>query len=159
MDEVLDIKGTEFNKAELKRIIDLIPQTDPRDRSYAQLLECIERYIYFANVIAAAQNFIENGVEKKEPDVPEEDLLADNIVQFTPPVVEEEKPEEPEAETVEYEPAVVRSLLSKARSMKKIANLTDWITENFGVSGFAAIPAKRYPEVMAKLKELGMEVE
>lgn len=155
MDEVLDIKGTEFNRTELKRIIDLIPQTDPRSRDYAQLLECIERYIYFANVIAAAQAFIENGVQPK-PQMPT-DIPESNIIPFNAPVAEPEKFDEPEAEdTTEYDPAVVKSLLSRARADKKIPSVKDWINSNFGVDGFAAIPAKRYPEVMAKLKELGV---
>ena len=151
MEEVLDIKGTEFNKTELKRIIDLIPQTDPRSREYAQLLECIERYIYFANVIAAAQAFIEQDEQPVPQVVPE-------IVQFNPPVAEEEKFEEPEAEdTTEYDPAVVKALVTKARAEKKISSIKDWISTNFGVDGFSAIPAKQYPRVMAKLKEMGVE--
>lgn len=158
MDEVLEIKGTEFNKTELKRIIDLIPQTDPRSREYAQLLECIERYIYFANVIAAAQAFIEKG-EQPKPQRPT-DIPESNIVQFAPATAAKEKlveqtEEEPEA-VPEYDPAVVKSLLSRARADKKISSVKDWISSNFGVEGFAAIPAKRYPEVMGKLRELGV---
>lgn len=155
MDEVLEIKGTTFNKTELKRIIDLIPQTDPRSREYAQLLECIERFIYFANVIAAAQALIENG-EQPRPQMPT-DIPESNIIQFNAPVAEEEKFEEPEAEDqTEYDPAVVKALVTKARAEKKISSIKEWISTNFGVDGFSAIPAKQYPQVMAKLKELGV---
>lgn len=151
MDEVLEIKSTEFNKAELKRLIDFIPQTDPRSREYAQLLECIERFIYFANVIAATEAFV-NGVTKPEP------ITTDNIIPFNPPVEEAEMFEEPEPEedTEEYDPAMVKSLITKARAEKKIGSIKEWITTNFGVDGFTAIPVKKYPEVIAKLKELGV---
>lgn len=156
MDEVLEIKGTEFNKTELKRIIDLIPQTDPRSREYAQLLECIERYIYFANVIAAAQAFIEKDEQSVRGIMPT-DIPESNIIPFNPPVAEEEKFEEPEAEdTTEYDPAVVKALVTRARAEKKISSIKEWISTNFGVDGFSAIPAKQYPQVMAKLKELGV---
>lgn len=152
MDE-LEIKGTAFNKAELKRIIDLIPQTDPRSREYAQLLECIERFIYFANVIASAQEFI-NKDELPRPrptDIPES-----NIIPFNPPVKEEEKFEEDEPANEEtYDPAVVKKAIQDARMAGKISSAKEWIRDNFSVDGFSAIPASRYGEVMSKLKELG----
>lgn len=154
MAEALEIKGTDFNRAELARIIELIPQTDPRSRDYAQLLESIERYIYFANVIAAAQDFIENGVKQPSKVAIVEE---DNIIPFNPPVAEAEKFEESEAEdTTEYDPAEVKSLITRARADKKITSVKTWIQENFGVDGFSAIPAAKYPEVMTKLKELGV---
>ena len=153
MEEVLEIKGTEFNRAELKRIIDLIPQTDPRSREYAQLLECIERFIYFANVLAAAQAFIEHGVQP-QPEVE----TADNIIPFTPPTAEAEKfPEQVEVNTETYDTDTVKSLITKARADKKISSIKEWINTNFGVDGFSAIPEKQYPQVVAKLKELGVE--
>lgn len=159
MVEKLDIERTEFNRAELARLVDFIPKTDPRSGEYSKLLENIERYLYFANIVAGIEDFVNDTAQLTEVSEPEAETKEAEIIPFNPPVAEEEKFDEPEAETVEYEPAVVKSLLSKARSTRKIANLTDWINENFGVSGFTAIPAKRYPEVMAKLKELGMEVE
>lgn len=161
--EELEIKSTPFNKAELKRIIDLIPQTDPRSREYAQLLECIERYIYFANVIAAAQEFI----EKDELPVPQ---VVPEIVQFNPPVAEDEKFEAPDDQShsiaqkaeemmrekvAEYDAATVKKALQDARMAGKIGSAKDWIRENFGADGFQALPAKHYGAVMAKLKELG----
>ena len=164
MDE-LEIKGTAFNKAELKRIIGLIPQTDPRTREYAQLLESIERFIYFANVVAAAQDL----VERDEP------KIVDNIVPFNPPVKEEEKFEEPEpgpepeteattitydlatvAPTITYDLATVRTSIQDARMSGKIGSAKEWLLENFGVSGgLSSLPAAKYGAVMDKLKELG----
>ena len=146
----LEIRSTPFNKAELKRIIDLIPQTDPRSREYAQLLECIERFIYFANVIASAQDFIDKG---EQPRPLPTDIPESNIIQFTPPTAEEEKfPEQIEEET--YDPAVVKKALQDARMAGKIGSAKEWIRENFGADGFQALPAKHYGAVMAKLKEL-----
>lgn len=155
MDE-LEIRGTAFNKAELKRIIGMIPQTDPRTREYAQLLESIERFIYFANVVAAAQDL----VERDEP------KIVDNIVPFNPPVKEEEKFEEPEpglepepeteAQTVTYSLATVRTAIQDARMSGKIGSAKEWLLENFGVSGgLSSLPAAKYGAVMDKLKELG----
>ena len=152
----LEIRGTAFNKAELKRIIDMIPQTDPRSRDYAQLLESIERFIYFANVVAAAQDLI----ERDEPRV------VDNIVPFNPPVKEEEKFEEPEpdpepepeteAPTVTYSLATVRTAIQDARMSGKIGSAKEWLLDTFGVSGgLSSLPAAKYGAVMDKLKELG----
>ena len=149
MDE-LEIRSTPFNKAELKRIIDLIPQTDPRSREYAQLLECIERFIYFANVIASAQDFIDKG---EQPVPLPTGIPESNIIQFTPPTAEEEKfPEQIEEET--YDSATVKKALQDARMAGKIGSAKEWIRENFGADGFQALPAKHYGAVMAKLKEL-----
>lgn len=149
MEEKLEIVDTQFNRDELKRITDLIHQTDPRSREYAQLLECIERFIYFANVVAAAQDFAENGNGTHD------------LVQFTPPTSEAEKfpeqiEEEPDEPTEEYDPAEVKKLITRARAEKKIDSVKDWILTNCGVEGFSAIPAKMYPDVVAKLKELGV---
>ena len=147
MDEDQVLNTTEFSWKELQRLIELIPQTDPTTHAYGTLLESIERY-------GAIMKFVDWFL-KPQPEVP-----VDNIIQFTPAtsvkaeLVEQIK-EAPEA-VPEYDPAAIRSLLSKARAAKKIPNLKEWINTNFGVDGFAAIPAKRYPEVMDKLKELGV---
>ena len=45
---------------------------------------------------------------------------------------------------------------SKARAEKKIGSIKEWISENFGVEGFSAIPAKQYPQVVANLAEIGV---
>ena len=154
MDEDQVLNTTEFSWKELQRLIELIPQTDPTTHAYGTLLESIERY-------GAIMKFVDWYLSVKQPKPePQPEVPVDNIIQFTPATsVKEELVEQikeaPEA-VPEYDPAAIRSLLSKARAAKKIPNLKEWINTNFGVDGFAAIPAKRYPEVMDKLKELGV---
>ena len=160
MDEDQVLNTTEFSWKELQRLIELIPQTDPTTHAYGTLLESIERY-------GAIMKFVDWYLSVKQPKPEPQpkpqrptDIPESNIIQFTPATsVKEEFVEQikeaPEA-VPEYDPAAIRSLLSKARAAKKIPNLKEWINTNFGVDGFAAIPAKRYPEVMDKLKELGV---
>ena len=161
MVEALEIEATELNVSELKRMISLIPETDPTSLAYGTLLQSIERFIYFANALASIENFV-NGTH---PPVvasvvkDEENANIDNIIPFSPPVSEEEKftdDEESDESEDEYDPAVVKSLITKARADKKIGSIKEWINSNFGVDGFSAIPAKQYPQVMEKLKELGV---
>ena len=164
MVEALEIEPTELNVSELKRMVSLIPQTDPTSLAYGTLLQSIERFIYFANALASIEMFV-NGthppvvasvVESEEND------SAGNIIQFSPPVSEDDKfPDEvEETETDEstkvYDSGTVKSLITKARADKKIGSIKEWISTNFGVDGFSAIPAKQYPQVMAKLEELGV---
>jgi len=152
MDEEKGLAITEFSWAEFHRLIGKIPETDPTTSAYGTLLESIERYGAIYKFVDWALN-----VPVQNPVVVEEET-PDNIIQFTPPVVQEaEQTEEvPDEPTEELDPATVKSLVAKARSEKKIASVKSWIQENFGVDGFTAIPAARYPEVMAKLKELGV---
>ena len=161
MGDSLEIRVTDFNKAELNRLVELIPQTDPTSMEYGTLLQSIERYVYFANVVAAIQDFV-NGVPVYEGDMPE---TMDNIVQFSPPTGEADKFEEQVTtdkiadEGITYDDLnsdVVKSLITKARAEKKIGSIKEWINTNFGVDGFSAIPAKQYPQVIKKLRELGV---
>lgn len=157
MVEALEIEPTELNVSELKRMVSLIPQTDPTSLAYGTLLQSIERFVYFANALASIENFV-NGVHP--PVVKEDDANLDNIIQFSPPTSEEEKFDEPkeeeEEDTTEYDPDDVKSLITKARAEKKISSIKEWINDNFGVDGFSAIPAKQYPKVVKKLNELGV---
>ena len=155
MAEQLEIRGTQFNKEEMNRILGVLRETDPRSRDYVQVLDSFERFLYFGNVIAAAQYLIYGmqdpppyGVGIKEPE-------PDNIIPFSVPVEEEEKfddvePEEDdevEEEPAHYfDPAVVKSRLTRARAEGK----------NFGASGFSEIQASQYPKVMSLLDELGV---
>ena len=159
MDEDQVLNTTEFSWKELQRLISLIPETDPTTHSYGILLESIERY-------GAIMKFVDWFLSVKTPDPKQkEEEVPNNIIQFTPPTSEAEKFEEPEPtpdpepkeeDTTEYDPAEVKSLITKARADKKIPSAKAWIQENWGVDGFSAIPASKYPEVMAKLKELGV---
>ena len=167
-EQVEQIRATKFNMAEFKRLVHLIPETDPRSNEYGTLLMSIERFLYFANVIAEIQGVLGE-------DVTSMITKPTEIVQFNPPVAEDEKFEEPEpmlspavvgdpipvepedTEVVdtEYEMADVKKAVQKARMDGKISSAKEWIKENFDVDGFSAIPASRYGEVMQKLKELG----
>lgn len=154
-EQVQQIRSTAFNMAELKRLIDLIPQTDPRSREYGELLQSIERYLYFANVIAEIQGVLGEDVTPMIGQPKE-------VIPFAPPTAEEEKFPEPVEETPappaeDIDPAKVKSLVTKARSEKKIASVKDWLQANWGVDGFSAVPAAKYPEVLAKLREMGVE--
>lgn len=162
-EQVEQIRATKFNMAEFKRLVHLIPETDPRSNEYGTLLMSIERFLYFANVIAEIQGVLGEDVTSMITQPTE-------IVQFNPPVAEDEKFEEPEpvvqdpapvveeetkVEEFEYEMADVKKAVQKARMDGKISSAKEWIKENFDVDGFSAIPASRYGEVMQKLKELG----
>jgi len=162
-EQVEQIRATKFNMAEFKRLVDLIPETDPRSNEYGTLLMSIERFLYFANTIAEIQGVLGEDVTSMITQPTE-------IVQFNPPVAEDEKFEEPESvvqdpapvveeetkvEESEYEMADVKKAVQKARMDGKISSAKEWIKENFDVDGFSAIPASRYGEVMQKLKELG----
>ena len=155
MDEEKGLAITEFSWAEFHRLIGKIPETDPTTSAYGTLLESIERYGAIYKFVDWALN-----VPVQNPVVVEEET-PDNIIQFTPPTSEAEKFEEQTEETPdepveEYDGAMVKSLVAKARLEKKIASVKSWISENFGVDGFTAIPAAKYPEVVAKLAELGV---
>ncbi len=162
-EQVEQIRATKFNMAEFERLIHLIPETDPRSNEYGTLLMSIERFLYFANVIAEIQGVLGE-------DVTSIITQPTEIVQFNPPVAEDEKFEEPESvvqdpapvveeetkvEESKYEMADVKKAIQKARMDGKISSAKEWIKENFDVDGFSAIPASRYGEVMQKLKELG----
>ena len=147
-----------FSVEELKRIVEQFPQTDPRTRDYAQLCENLERF-------AASVDNVDWVLSLILPD-----QTRPQIVQFNPPVAEDEKFDEPEpvvqdpapvveeetkVEESEYEMADVKKAVQKARMDGKLSSAKEWIKETFGVDGFSAIPASRYGEVMQKLKELG----
>ena len=162
-EQVEQIRATKFNMDEFKRLVHLIPETDPRSNEYGTLLMSIERFLYFANVIAEIQGVLGEDVTSMITQPTE-------IVQFNHPVAEDEKFDEPEpvvqdpapvveeetkVEKSKYEMADVKKAVQKARMDGKISSAKEWIKENFDVDGFSAIPASRYGEVMQKLKELG----
>jgi len=157
---------TTFSAKELKRIVDLFPQTDPRTRDYAQLCENLER---FAASIGNVDWVL--GLTPLDQQKPQ-------IVQFNAPTAEDEKFEDPapvEAEPVvetpdpveeetpveedapKYEASEVKAAITRARATKKIGSPKAWIQEVVGVDGFDAIPAAKYGLVMQKLKELGVD--
>ena len=176
MAEVLNVPMSveDFIDGELLRLVSTINITPPDSREYGILLENIERFE------CAATNFPEiwkrfdafykrNGLAFDTPPMAEDGKEPEIIRPFKVvsveeiPDVEESAPqeftaseeeqkfEEPEEE---YDPAVVKSAIAKARSTGKVVKISEWLKENWGVSGFTALPAKKYGEVMAKLKEL-----
>lgn len=152
MAEQLEIRATEFNKEEMNRILGILRETDPRSRDYVQVLDSFERFLYFGNVIAAAQDLVSDTKEPIRCDIPSAE--NDNIIQFPPPVDEEEKFEVVEEPEEKFDPAVVKKAIQDARMQGKLSSAKDWIKQEFGVDGFSAIPASKYGEVMTKLKEL-----
>ena len=171
MNEQLEIRATQFNKEEMNRILSVLSETDPRSRDYVQVLDSFERFLYFGNVIAAAQDLVLGGIQEplpygvgvKQPAPVEE--KTDNIIQFNPPTTEAVMYESTTSSAqiadvgvkdsdVTYEPAVVKKAIQDARMQGKLSSAKDWIKQEFDVDGFSAIPASRYGEVMTKLKEL-----
>ena len=168
-----------FIRKEMNRLVDLIPKTDPRERSYEAVLRSLELFIGMSGTIEEILN--KYPVEAALPSVLPTPVAKEEepeIIPFPVPQAEEEKfiemsgkieaipvkepepdpPAEPEEPTVEYSEADVKKAISRARADGKIESVAAWITDNWGVKGFPAIPAKKYPEVVAKLKELGVDV-
>jgi len=161
MDEDRVLNSTEFSWKELQRLIDLIPQTDPTTHSYGILLESIERY---GAIMQYVDWFLSVKVQNQKP----AEKMEAEIIPFPTPANAEGVELEGQVTTekiacagvtyddLSYDPAEVKSLITKARAEKKITSVKEWIHSNWGVDGFTAIPAAKYPEVMAKLAELGV---
>lgn len=165
----------DFIALEFARLVATINQTDPRGRDYAQLLENIERFSCAATQFPDIWNlfgkyYTEKGITFDDPptaDAGEEPGIIRPKFKTVEPEAEPETPEEPEAEPetpkepeaepeteVSYSEAEVKSAIAKARSSGKVNKISDWLKENWGVTGFPALPANKYGEVMKKLKEL-----
>lgn len=169
------IQCEDFIALEYARLVATVNQTDPRSREYGLLLENIERFsaaaMQFPDIWKLFEKYYtEKGVtfedsptaeEGKEPEIihPKFKPAAIEPVAVEPveeeePVAEDPVPEEPEVEEEPVSGDVVKSAIAKARSSGKVTKISDWLKENWGVSSFSALPAKKYGEVMAKLKEL-----
>lgn len=164
----------DFKALEFTRLVAMINQTDPRSRDYAQLLENIERFSCAATQFPDiwklfAKYYTAKGITFDDPptaDAGEEPgIIRPKFRTVEPeepeaepdtseePEEEPETPEEPETEE-SYSEAEVKSAIAKARSSGKVNKISDWLKENWGVTGFPALPANKYGEVMKKLKEL-----
>lgn len=154
----------DFIALEFVRLVATINQTDPRSRDYAQLLENIERFSCAATQFPDiwklfAKYYTAKGITFDDPptaDAGEEpEIIRPKFKKVEPEEPEEEPdtPEEPETEE-SYSEAEVKSAIAKARSSGKVNKISDWLKENWGVTGFPALPANKYGEVMKKLKEL-----
>lgn len=159
-----ELTMTQFSADELKRLVELIPQTDPTSLAYGVLLENLER---FAASIDNVDWVLRIGYPKPQQQEVEQETEADaNIVPFNPPTSEAEKfshavagdpiPVEPEEAKVaeEYKLADVKAALSAAKAAGKIGSPKQWIRDNAGCDGLEAIPASMYGEVISKLKGL-----
>lgn len=161
-----------FTVAELNRLVEMIPKTDPHTMEYGQLLSNLERYGAICGMVdsiifgretdgyktpdhpVADTPFPEEGPKNVKPfKKKEEPIKAEPVeepVKEDPPA--EEPAEEPEAAS-EYDEATVKKALVTARKTKEL-NVTAWLKDNFGVSGFQNLPASEYGKAMALLAEL-----
>lgn len=148
---------TEFVKKEFLRLIDLLDQTDPRSQEYLTLLHSIECFDSMANSIDEIDklrflDLMEDRIEEQKT-VAEQaakvaEIAKDNVVPFTAPdFPEEEKTEE----TKTYDASEVRKALVDAKGGG--VNVKE-ILGSFGAENFAALPAAKYGELMARLKEV-----
>ena len=94
--------------------------------------------------------------EEEKTEAPVDSPIPEEPQMFDDPQPEgESKPIEPDPiEEPVYDAATVKSAIAKARADGKLVKISDWLKENWGVTGFPALPAKKYGEVMRKLKEL-----
>ena len=166
------VQREDFIDIELLRLVDSIPKTDPCSSEYGRLLENIERFACaatdFSDIWDRFHSYYtrhgENFIDEAEIVKPEFKVLSVEEIEGEPEEKVEEQteaPKEEESQTVEdpveeetYDAATVKSAIAKARSDGKLVKISDWLKENWGVTGFPALPAKKYPEVMKKLKEL-----
>ena len=178
------IQLEDFIDLEFLRMIATINQTDPCTREYAQLMENIERFACAASDFPSywdrfdqyytrhGENFLgeENVVKpefkvvsveevKDEEPTPVEEKTEEDVPDSPIPeeleMFEESKPIEPDpVEEPVYDAATVKSAIAKARADGKLVKISDWLNTNWGVTGFPALPAKKYGEVMKKLAEL-----
>lgn len=157
---------TEYSANELRRIIAMIPQTDPTTTEYHILLQSLE---CFAGIMESIEEIME---QVGEPDAEDGAIVK---VEFRPEAALAVKPEsifhpepespfpepedkaeeeKPKAEPTEparvWEMAEVRAALVEARRSKGI-NITELLKE-FGVENFSAFPAGRYDELMKRLE-------
>lgn len=165
---------TEYTANEMRRLIGMIPETDPTTTDYHILLQSLECFAGISDSIEEIMAEIEYeppaaedvtkvtlhpALEKalsekadKTPDEPKK-LEAVSFKEF----MEQDIPEPEEAQPEQTEPArvwemtEVRAALVEAR--KKGVNVSALLRE-FGVENFGAFPAGKYDELM---KRLGVE--
>lgn len=149
----------EFIAAELQRIIDQIPRTDPATTDYHILLQSLECFAGIAEMIEAVQEQIgmEGRIIHVEFRTPQGGPLPsaeseEKAEEFPPEPespFEEPKTEEPKPSKT-YEMTEVRAALVEAR--KRGVNVTALLRE-YGVENFGAFPAGKYGELMDRLAD------
>lgn len=149
---------TEFTKNEFVRLIDLLPETDPRTNEYLTLLHSIECFDSIANSIDEmdklrfadlADATAENVVPFTATDFPAQPEPTTAVEPTAQPTVEPEQT--PPAEEKTWDASSVRKALVDARS--RGVNVKE-ILEGFGVANFGALPASKYSALMDALEVL-----
>lgn len=135
---------TEILRREFDRCVRLLPETDPMDSLYTELLNSLHSLSSLAGWLGIAAQ--EEGVE---PDAPSPERAKEEATKPDAP-----SPEQPEEETVSYKKEEVRAALGKARAEKGL-NVSEFLKENYGVENFSYLPAGKYADVMARLAGMG----
>lgn len=164
---------TQFLKDEFRRLVDLIPQTDPRGLEYQNLLRSIECLDAIGPTIDVIVEMPQLELEIEERRMLAEQTAkvvpftkadaADEVasVEETPKPVEEtsaedtgaNEPAEEPAPVVEektYSSAEVRKALVDARSKGVDVKA---VLAKVGADNFTAVPASKYAALMADLTE------
>lgn len=145
-DEVRDILQRELTRCALA-----LTEMDParEHKSYGELVTTVQSLIWMTNAPDTASPVV--GVEQ-EPYIPAEikvipaEEMTEEDKADAAAVIEAAE----EAKTKEYTREEVRAAL--ARSRKTGVNVPELLAE-FGVDNFSALPAGKYPELMARLGE------
>ena len=167
-----------FVLRELGRLVDLLPQTDPRSADYQMLLRSIECLDAMGQTINEIEDkLIAVSESAREPEKKPEVELSGKVISlgdasgvtvapFTAPdfpealtvdpetdFAEAPKAEEAKAEEAKtYDPSDVRKALVDARA--KGVNVKA-ILAKVGADNFTAVPASRYAEIMKELEVVG----
>lgn len=136
---------TEILRREVDRCVRLLPETDPMDSLYTELLNSLHSLSSLAGWlgIAAPEG------EAFTPDAPSPERAKEEATKPDAP-----SPEQPEEETVSYKKEEVRAALGKARAEKGL-NVSEFLKTNYGVENFSYLPAGKYADVMARLAGMG----
>lgn len=145
-DEVRDILQRELTRCALA-----LTEMDParEHKSYGELVNTVQSLIWMTNAPDTASPVV--GVER-EPYIPAEikvipaEEMTEEDKADAAAVIEAAE----EAKAKEYTREEVRAAL--ARSRKTGVNVPELLAE-FGVDNFSALPAGKYPELMARLGE------
>lgn len=160
---------TEFVKKEFLRLVDLLPQTDPRTNEYLTLLHSIECFDSIANSVDEIDRLREvdlSGGEYPEGQIVQVVGVNPITKQETTPVVEETRPipvidkyeeehrDPPPAPAEELkeekiDPSEVRKALVAARA-RGIDSKE--ILSGFGVTHFQELPASKYRALLDALE-------
>lgn len=144
-----------FVLEELGRLVDMLPQTDPRSPDYQMLLrsiECLDAMGQSINDVQQAR-LLQEAEDSKS--LAEDALVEDKVIPFTAPEFPEEPPAVEETSAIEaktYEASDVRKALVDAKA--KGANVKELMQKIAGADNFGAVPAGKYAELMAAIEKV-----